>query len=104
MLKCTNDQKTRRLHLIIGYSIIDWSLRLGHWSLSPLQRDQILQSFAAANNLEAVAVDQHFRGARAVVVVAAHRKAVRAGREHRQQVAALGLGKGAVFREKVAAL
>src|SRR5688500_4540639 len=72
--------------------------------LGPLERDQVFQRLALADDLKGRAVHENLRHARAVVVVAAHREAVRAGGEDGQQVAALDRRKVPGLGQVVAAL
>src|SRR5262245_16810500 len=57
--------------------------------LQPLEPDQILQRLALADDRVAAAVHEHLRYAGAVVVIAAHRKAIRTGGEDGEQIASL---------------
>ncbi len=67
-------------------------------------RDELLVRLARADHGELVAAHQHLRHARPRVVVRAHRRAVRAGRADRDELAGLERRQRAIAREEVAGL
>src|SRR3989442_281299 len=65
---------------------------------------EVLVRLTAADDFPGGAIDEHFRGAGAVVGVAAHGEAVGGGGEDGQEVAAGGVRQRAVLGQVVAAL
>src|SRR5262249_2479620 len=74
------------------------------WPTLLFGRHKVLESLAAADDAVCASFDQYLSGPRTVVVVAAHREAVGARGEHREQITSLCPRQGARVGEKIAAL
>src|SRR6185437_2457454 len=72
--------------------------------LDVFRRHQVFVSFPPSDQTIVVPIHQHFSSARAIVVIAAHGKAISTGSEYRHEVAALRLRKWPVLGQVIPAL